>query len=150
MSDSCTCEQISKTTCPECGNACTSVSDKTLRQHLNYPLNTQIKPGNYFFCSTLACEVGYFSSTGILARKNQLREFNNINQGWLCYCFDISRDQYIDDLLNKRDQETLAFVIEQTRSGQCACEVRNPSGQCCLADFKKIKAAYNKEHSNIT
>jgi hypothetical protein len=30
-------------------------------------------------------------------------------------------------------------VIEQTRLHNCACDVRNPSGRCCLKDFPKAE-----------
>jgi len=32
-----------------------------------------------------------------------------------------------------------AFVIQQTKEGLCACESRNPSGRCCLADFRRLE-----------
>ena len=34
--------------------------------------------------------------------------------------------------------EIVEFVKRETKSKSCACETRNPSGRCCLSDFKTI------------
>jgi hypothetical protein len=31
------------------------------------------------------------------------------------------------------------FVIQRTKSGECACQIKNPSGHCCLAQFKHLE-----------
>jgi len=36
-----------------------------------------------------------------------------------------------------------AFVVQQTKEKLCACESRNPSGRCCLADFKRMEKAHD-------
>ncbi len=35
--------------------------------------------------------------------------------------------------------------MQRTKAGECACEIRNPSGQCCLANFKRLE---NEQHTN--
>jgi hypothetical protein len=52
-------------------------------------------------------------------------------EAMLCYCFDIHYGEAARDASLKR------FVIEQTAAGCCSCEVRNPSGRCCLKDFPR-------------
>jgi len=37
-----------------------------------------------------------------------------------------------------------AFVVQQTKEGLCACEARNTSGRCCLADFRQME----KDHDS--
>ncbi|MCF6204409.1 MAG: hypothetical protein L3J59_12215, partial [Methylococcaceae bacterium] len=57
----------------------------------------------------------------------------------LCYCFDVNVAEYIQALKNNTASEIKNFVIQKTKSGECACEIRNPSGQCCLANFKQLE-----------
>jgi len=33
------------------------------------------------------------------------------------------------------DKRLKDFVVEQTKADVCACDIRNPSGRCCLKDF---------------
>ena len=33
----------------------------------------------------------------------------------------------------------LKVCMQRTKAGECACEIRNPSGQCCLANFKHLE-----------
>ena len=49
----------------------------------------------------------------------------------LCYCYEITWQDYYDNPSLKD------YVIEQTRQGNCECEIKNPSGRCCLRDFPK-------------
>ena len=52
--------------------------------------------------------------------------------GLVCYCYGVTKAEAAGDT-SIRD-----FVIEETKQRQCACETRNPSGRCCLADFPKV------------
>jgi hypothetical protein len=69
----------------------------------------------YFFCDDPDCEGAKEGSKGAL----------------LCYCFGVSFHDAVEN------PEIRQFVIEQTKKGICACEIRNPSGKCCLKDFPK-------------
>jgi hypothetical protein len=109
--------------------------------HVQFPDNQQIKEDNYFFCPSMQCNTGYFSSS-IFIPKQQLRAFKPHRQKMLCYCFDISESLYLSALESEASESIKAFVVQQTKSGTCACEVRNPSGRCCLADFKRLEKNY--------
>lgn len=128
-----------KTTCPACGNEGRSVSTATLFHQIRYPDNLSIPEADFHFCASPDCVVAYFAGCGIIILKTQLREYAHIQAGWLCYCFDISKADY-QAALDKQDADGIKnFVIEQTKTGTCACTTRNPSGQCCLADFKRLE-----------
>jgi hypothetical protein len=49
----------------------------------------------------------------------------------LCYCFGVTKADARSDPGIKK------FVMAQTKLGLCACEMRNPSGRCCLPDFPR-------------
>jgi hypothetical protein len=145
MSDCCA-NSSSKTLtqgCPDCGKSCKSVEVHTLYHQVKFPENQAISSGSYYFCSAKDCATAYFSSTGNNIAKQQLTTYQDIQNDKLCYCFDIDSAIYLKALgANSDHAEAEAikdFVIQRTKSGECACELRNPSGQCCLAKFKQLE-----------
>ena len=85
------------------------------------------------------CPVGYFSSTGHIIPKHSLRTYQEIEDDKLCYCFDINAEHYLSALNANNAEKIKNFVIQKTKSGDCACDIKNPSGQCCLAKFKTLE-----------
>lgn len=141
MSDCCpnSPSKITAQDCPRCGVSCKSVGIKTLYHQVRYPENQEINSDTYYFCPVKACMVGYFSAAGSVIPKQRLRSAQDIREGKLCYCFDVSESQYRLALEANNAEPVKNFIIEQTKSGTCACEIRNPSGQCCLAKFKQVE-----------
>jgi hypothetical protein len=137
MSDCCHAPSDAKTpnkrNCPACGRPSAAVAWRTLLHHLAAPWRDLPAEQHYFFCDEPACVVVYFGADGTLIRKTQLRTPVGIKEtagdAPLCYCFGISKADF------EHDPALRAFVVAQTRAGQCACDVRNPSGRCCLKDF---------------
>lgn len=66
----------------------------------------------------------------------------NNREEMLCYCFDVSVSHYQSALEAGISKPIKTFVVEQTKSGFCACKTSNPSGRCCLADFKRLEKNY--------
>lgn len=146
--------------CPKCRASCKSVENKTLYHQVKFPENQAVFQEKYYFCPAKKCPVGYFSSTGQIIPKRSLRTYQEIEDDKLCYCFDINTKQYLGKrtgwcfkLLNLFHARSLSelkvnnadaiknFVIQKTKSEDCACDVKNPSGQCCLAKFKALASA---------
>jgi len=130
-----------KRNCPECGVACLSVSAQTRLHQLAFPNNQQEDAAETFFCAAANCAVGYFSAEGVVP-QSELRGFRVDTERLLCHCFDISVAQYQQALEQGEAAMLKAFVVQQTKMAHCACEVRNPSGRCCLADFKRLENAF--------
>jgi len=126
--------------CPGCGLPAFPVSRQTMLHQLQFPDNQRIGDEDYLFCSSRDCHVGYFSSSESIA-KNRMRAFQPGQQPMLCHCFDISESAYLAALADGTAQDVKAFVIQKTKEKLCACESRNPSGRCCLADFKRMEKA---------
>jgi hypothetical protein len=138
MSDCCCPNAPAKTAqdCPECGSACKSVGMPTLYHQVRFPENQRIASDTYYFCPSKQCTTAYFSIAGNSIPKQHLRTYQEIQNDKLCYCFDIDTDQYLSAISANHAESIKDFVIQRTKSGECACEFRNPSGQCCLAKFK--------------
>ena len=137
--------KIEKEQCPTCGVTGKSVAVATMHQQLRFPENLSIPQATFYYCASPDCEVAYFTNNGINFQKSQLREYKHIKSGQLCYCFDISKDDYRTALESNKAGDIKTFVIEQTKTGTCTCTTRNPSGQCCLADFKRFEKDYQNE-----
>lgn len=112
---------------------------RTLLHQLRFPENQRIAESSYYFCENPACERVYFSPDGTHYTQEQLRmpvgQKSVSPQRMLCYCFDISAQQVMDELQQSGHSPSKAFVVEKTKAGLCDCEIRNPSGRCCLKDF---------------
>ncbi|MDF1583786.1 MAG: hypothetical protein RQ733_09225 [Methyloprofundus sp.] len=141
MSDCCAKKSsiISAHECPECHQYCKNISLKTIYHHVKFSENQAILAGDYYFCANKSCAVAYFLATGSLFPKRLLISAQAIEEDRLCYCFDISEAEYRAALEDGSAEMIKNFVIAQTKMALCACEVRNPSGQCCLATFKRLE-----------
>ncbi len=126
--------------CPECGKSCLPVKMQTIFHQVVFPDNQNTPEGDYAFCPNHECLTGYFSASEIIP-KSKLHAFENGRQALLCHCFDVSQPAYRAAIQSSTHEAIKAFVVQQTKVGNCACEARNPSGRCCLADFARMEKA---------
>ncbi len=119
--------------CPACGRIGKPVSIKTILHQIKQPWLFKQLNKHYFFCAETVCDVVYFVEDNLLIRTNDLRQSvglkDQTEQAILCYCFAIS----VADA--KKNPALKQFVLDKTENKLCACEIRNPSGKCCLKDF---------------
>jgi hypothetical protein len=136
MSDCCNKESSSfpkKQTCPVNGKEYSLVDARTITHHIKEPWNWTPKHQGYYFCDDPDCDVVYFGQDASVVTTTQLRTEVGVkhpsDSALICYCFGVS-------MLEASQNESIKqFVMTETKSGNCACEVRNPSGRCCLKDF---------------
>lgn len=123
--------------CPACGNNSSLIEKITLLQQVRFPENMKISDDCYYFCADPRCTTAYFSAFHII-NKNELVTYAQIRSNWLCYCFDISVQDY-QNALNAETRDSIKqFVTGSTQSKLCACRIKNPSGRCCLAKFREL------------
>ena len=133
-SNSCSQSDIDHThRCPVNGKEYKGVSEKTILHHIDEPWQWEGKKQNYYFCDDPECDVVYFGQDDSVVRKSELRTVVGVKEKSgsfpICYCFGISANQAATNPLTKK------FVVDKTKGHVCECEVRNPSGKCCLKDF---------------
>jgi hypothetical protein len=140
MSDCCS-KTNSKTSlaCPQCSTDCKQVTLRTLYHQVRFPENQQLASESYYFCPLSTCSIAYFSSTGQHIAKSHLITQQAMQDDTLCYCFDITSACYQSALQSDNADSIKDFVIQRTKLAECACEIRNPSGLCCLARFKQLE-----------
>jgi Zinc binding domain len=112
---------------------------KSLVRQLSLELpNTQ-----YYFCEARECDVVYFAFDSqapifrrgdLLIRVGAKEESDPIP---VCYCFGFMRKD-IEDEIAETGRSTVADRIStEVTAGRCACEVKNPSGKCCLGEVRR-------------
>ena len=132
----CTSTPSKKAICPANGQSYPSVSLKTILHQVKKPWLLNLPDQAYYFCDDPNCDVVYFGENKFTLVRNDLRfevgQKSSTMDKIICYCFDVKASDIASrEALNN----SKAFVINQTKSSTCDCEIRNPSGKCCLKDF---------------
>lgn len=124
-----------KFTCPSNHQQYIEVSKKTIIQQITSPWQHQLNDQQYYFCDDPDCDVVYFGLDGSVINKSELRMPVGVKESdedtLICYCFGVSKTQA------NENTEIKTYVTQQTKEKNCACDIRNPSGRCCLKDFPK-------------
>lgn len=124
--------------CPQSGSAGMVVDLQTVKALLTERALGNLEPGEYRFCADARCDVVYFDAAGTRFDTNDLRVpvWQKLPSGGrpLCYCFGESEASIGAEI--ELTGRTLAVerIREHITAGRCACDVRNPRGQCCLGD----------------
>ncbi len=122
------------------------VEGQTVKALLSVSLRA-VNAREYHFCGDAHCPVVYFSSDGRQAfTTSDLRErvYQKEPSGpdvLVCYCF-----QHTLGEIQAADQATrqaiLANITRGIQAGQCACDLRNPQGSCCLGNVRALMRQY--------
>lgn len=128
--------------CPVSGTRSKQVDLLTVRS-LVRRLPFGAKPAQYYFCDAPGCDVVYFPSRqeAPTFRRADLCVRVGAKEGEdpipVCYCFGITRE----DIRREIHQTGACGVAERIRAevqaDHCACEVKNPSGKCCLGSVER-------------
>jgi len=105
----------------------------------------------YLFCETPACSIVYFSANGSHTfTKNEIRERvfqkeSDAQDVLICYCFQHTTGELLSASDPQRS-DILSDITAGTKTGQCACDLRNPQGDCCLGNIRR----FLKQHPTQT
>jgi hypothetical protein len=125
--------------CPVCGMKGQTVSVLTVKSLVRE--HTRVSPtANYKFCRSEDCDVVYFSTNAVFRKPDVkvcvgLKEKEGSIQ--LCYCFDYTREDIRRDIERLGHTDIAQKIKAEINAGFCACEVKNPSGKCCLGEVTK-------------
>ena len=133
--------------CPGCnsrGRLVPTITVKNLaRDH------TQVDAeATYSFCATATCDIVYFARAQVLLRteiKVRVGAKESIDPIPLCYCFDYDLQTLCHAVATNRDALLLDRIKAEVQRGFCACNVKNPSGQCCLGDLHRARNQLRQE-----
>lgn len=112
---------------------------KSLVRHLPFGLGVV----QYYFCEAPDCDVVYFpfGPQAPIFRRGDLLVRVGVKETSdpvpVCYCFGVTRKD-IRDEIERTGRSTVGDRIKaEVKAGHCACEVKNPSGKCCLGNVTR-------------
>lgn len=156
MSQCCEAEKeacVVATACPRCGVVGREIRRETVgaMATLEVPARS-LGREHYRYCSTPGCPVVYYGGDGVVLHQSDVRVPVNVKDVHpdvpLCYCFGHTRRSIAEELAAHGRSTASAVIAREIKAGHCACEVKNPSGRCCLGDVR----AHEKRaaHSHAT
>ncbi|MEP7356642.1 MAG: (2Fe-2S)-binding protein, partial [Anaerolineales bacterium] len=111
---------------------------------LGVPLTEVSSYAPYRFCPSPGCPTVYYRGDGMqVFGEQELRErvyqkHTDDPSILICYCFGYR----VADVLAEWEREGVTTVIERIQAGiqagQCACDIRNPQGRCCLGNVREL------------
>ena len=129
--------------CPISHTLSRKVQHRTLEHLLKPEKLGSLHNVQYYYCTESTCEVVYFSNENapyfvkddVAVRVFAKDSADDVN---VCYCFNWTRGQ-IKEQVRKTGTSTAPFEIAQeVKSGNCACDIKNPKGECCLGDVNAL------------
>ena len=96
----------------------------------------------FWLCEDSDCDVVYFGEDGTILGTSDVRVIPSFkgspsHNDLVCYCFLYSRQDIEDELKASGEPTIFERISAEVKAGNCACEVRNPSGKCCLGGVKR-------------
>jgi hypothetical protein len=98
----------------------------------------------YYFCEAEDCDVVYFaldSQAPVFRRGDLLVRVGakaTTDPIPVCYCFGFTRKDIEDEIAESGRSTIVGRISAEVKAGNCACEVKNPSGKCCLGDVTQV------------
>ncbi|MGD9724319.1 MAG: hypothetical protein AB7U76_24030 [Pirellulales bacterium] len=136
--------QLEATVCPQCGVVGHEVGRETVGAMASLTVSAAVlaHPG-FRFCETPMCEVVYYADDAVIERAAVRVPVHAKDYGLdvpLCYCFGHTRRSIAQEIATAGNSSASATITREIKARHCACEIKNPSGRCCLGDVR----AYEK------
>lgn len=153
MSDCCKLPEpaeVADERCRRCGEKGRTVLRETMESLLKPEALERLVDEPYYFDRTPECDVVYFSNeAGSYFQKDELK----VRVGWketespipLCYCFGHTAESAREEILTRGRSSVAERITAEVQAGNCSCEVKNPSGKCCLGDVNQAIGQIQKE-----
>lgn len=128
--------------CPRCATPGKAVQVQTVRAMLAVSLR-EVQGQHYRFCATPTCAVVYYDpAAGVAFTTDQLREpvyqkAPERDDVPICYCFQHTAGSVRSGGKERRAQ-IVADITAGIQADQCACDLRNPQGACCLGNVRSL------------
>jgi len=135
-------ETRSVSACPVCGEKGKSVQTQMVKTMLSVNLR-EVQDTTYLFCRTKTCPIVYFSFDGEQTfnieevRERVYQKQPDSEETFVCYCFQHTVGE-IHTGSSKSRTAILDDINQRIRAGQCACDLRNPQGTCCLGNVNEL------------
>ena len=129
--------------CPSCGQKGKAVDGQTVKALLAISL-AYVTHEPYLFCRTRDCPVVYFSADGEetftadqMRERAYQKELDSADV-LVCYCFHHTPGSIRDEIEMTGRSTVVETINAGIQTGQCACDIRNPQGSCCLGNIHAL------------
>jgi hypothetical protein len=146
MSDCCSVKGSSRApvaaVCPVNGARSKQVDMLTVKS-LVRQLPLGMPQAQYYFCEARDCDVVYFaldSQAPVFRRADLLVRVGVKEKAEpipVCYCFGFTRRDIRKEIAETDRSAIAERITAEVKAGNCACEVKNPSGKCCLGSVTR-------------
>ena len=128
--------------CQQCGEKGRRVLRETMESLLKPDSLERLSDEPYYFDRTPECRVTYFSNEAeSYFHKNDLTVRVGLKETEspiaLCYCFGHTAESVREELLATGRSTVSERITAEVQADNCSCEVKNPSGTCCLGDVNR-------------
>lgn len=128
--------------CPTCRQVGKRVQGQTVKALLAVSLRSVVED-DYFFCRVEGCPVVYFAADGGQPyttsdiRERIYQKEPERHDVFVCYCFRHTVGE-IREAGSVATTSLLNDITDGIQVGQCACDLRNPQGSCCLGNVRAL------------
>ncbi|MBI4632062.1 MAG: copper chaperone Copz family protein [Chloroflexi bacterium] len=129
-------------TCPQCHQSGKPVQGQTVKAMLLVSLR-DVRDGDYLFCKIKTCPVVYFTLNGEQVftvdqvRERVYQKEPEADEVFVCYCF-----RHTIGEVRQASPAERTTIVDDINAGiqaeQCACDLRNPQGSCCLGNARGL------------
>lgn len=129
-----------KAECPSSKTSSRKVQRRTLEHLLKAEKVGSIHNVQYYYCTDPDCRVVYFSNEAVpefTVDDVEVKVFvkDNGDDVNVCYCFDWTRGRINEQIVKTGKSTASLEIAKEVKAGNCACDVKNPKGECCLGDI---------------
>jgi hypothetical protein len=130
--------------CPVSGTRSRQVDALTVKSLVRH-LPFGEPASQYYFCEAHDCDVVYFPLRADAARFHRADLLVPVwpkdrgDDTPICYCFGVTRQQILEELARPQGPTAAQRIKAEVQAGNCACEVKNPSGKCCLGNLARVR-----------
>ncbi len=121
---------------------------RTIKHQVRPEFLAAVEDGSFNFCRTALCNAVYFNDRRLVLTKADVRQRIGVKETEdpvpICYCFGFTEKMIVEELRATGHCTIPQRIAAEVKAGNCACEVRNPQGSCCLgsvtAAVKRLRA----------
>ncbi len=134
-------KETPQTACGECREIGRAVLRQTVVHHVKSEKLSSVGDEKYKFCSSAKCSVVYYAASGQIFTVDEVRELVTSKTTGdarpLCYCFGFTEGFARREIAQTGESSVSKQVSQFIKEKLCRCEIRNPSGVCCLGEINK-------------
>lgn len=129
--------------CPVNHRVGRKVDNLIVKSLLVLPINL-VTHNEYYFCPDPECPVVYYSVidnqtfTEPDLKEKVFQKHPDDNDTFVCYCFKHKVGDVRNDVAKHGSSEIVEQITKGVQANQCACDILNPQGNCCLGNVRGL------------